>query len=398
MGMPQADNRQLNTMLLNAAAFVHHAPRQAAQLQTTLTNVQGVIDRLGAVSSNSAAVQVREFTSSTVPNVSIQVEQIATPQRNQGTDMRADERTMPAGVYRFEVAIDGETHTISFTATEGMTNRAFQQAMTDAILEADIGITASITTIDNRSVIHLASSTTGASQDDTPRFTIRDTQGNAVEAMGVGEMTHEGQNAIFTIDDGEPQESATNDINLGDGLEVTLRRATEEPVTFSPGRDSAGMRISVRNMVSQFNALLETARENSADIRTRQLIRELESVMRRSRRSLQEIGVTMNPRTGLLEINETALTEASESDAIERFLGESESGRRSPFIAAVTRITDTVRTNPTRHISPHAARFPTFHLALNAVANGNTLANEPHTPFDAFMLNDMVGSLFNTTQ
>jgi len=121
----------------------------------------------------------------------------------------------------------------------------------------------------------------------------------------------------------------------------------------------------------------------------------LEAVVRRNRRSLQDVGVTMDQRTGLLTINETALQTASESGAIERFLGEN-NGHRSPFITAVTRITDSVRNNPTRHISPHAARFPGFHVALNAVANGNTLADEPQTPFNQFMLDDMIGSLFNS--
>jgi flagellar capping protein FliD len=398
MGMsPSGANNQLNAMLMSAARFVHNAPPRAAQLQATLTNVQSVINRLGAVPSNTDVVQVRSFTGQTIPETSVRVDQIAQPQRNTGTDLRADARDMPAGTFRFEIEVDGETHTISFTTTEDLTNRAFQQRMADAINDAEIGINASVTTTNNRSVLNLATETTGARENGEPRFTIRDIDGNAVEAMGIDNISQEAQDAIFAISGGDTQTSATNDIDLGGGLAVTLVGTSEEPVTFSAGRDAAGMRLSVRNFVNQFNALLEAARENGSDLRTRQLVRELESIVRRSRRSLQEIGVTMNQNTGLLTINESALQTASENGAIERLLGE-HNGHPSAFVRAMTRITDNVRTNPTRHISPHAARFPGFHVALNAVANGNSLANEPATPFDAFMLNDMMGSLFNSVR
>ena len=395
MPIPGNSNNQLNAMLMDAAAFVHNAPPRASQLQNTLNSMQSIFGRLGAVPSNTDVVQARTLTGNNVPDISVRVDQIAMAQRNQGTSLRADDRTMPQGTYRFEIEVDGQTHTISFTATANMTNRAFQQQMADAINEADIGITASVATANNQSTLSLATATTGARENGEPRFTIRDTEGNAVEALGVGEITQEAQNAIFAVNGGEPQTSTTNDVDLGQGLGVTLVGTSAEPVTFTEGRDSPGMRVGVRNMVNQFNALLETARENGSDVRTRQLVRQLESIIRRSRRSLAEIGVTLNQDTGRLTINEESLQRASESGAVERFLG-AQGGHQNPFIRAVTQITDSVRNNPTRHISPHAARFPGFHVALNAVANGNTLANEPANPFDAFQFNDMMGSLFNS--
>jgi len=337
-------------------------------------------------------MEVRSFSGTNIPDISVNVYQIAKAQRNAGTDLRADAREIPPGTFSFEIEADGETHTIEFTTTENLTNRAFQQRMADAINDAEIGIDANVSVANGRSTLTLATSATGASEDGEPRFTIRDVTGNAVELTGVDTMTQEAQNAIFTVN-GEDRVSETNDVDLGHGLAVTLLGVSDEPVTFAPGRDAAGMRTNVRNMVNQFNALLEVARENSSDPRTRSVVRELESVIRRSRRSLEEIGISVNDN-GLLTINEAALTTASNNGAIERFLGES-NGQRAPFIRVVSRITDSLRTNPTRHISPHTVRQPSFHVALNAVANGNTLANEPQSPFNGMSLEDMMGNLFN---
>jgi flagellar capping protein FliD len=394
MGVPQTTNNQLNELLMSAATFVHNATPRAGQLGQTLTNMQSVFDRVIATSEDTEVLRVRSFTGRTVPEFSVQIDQIATTQRNEGTNMTANNRDMPAGTYRFEIEIDGTRRTISFTTNEALTNRAFQQRMAEAINQADIGISASVTTANNSSTLNLETATTGAGANGEPRFTITDVQGNAVEATGVDNITREAQDAIFSVNGGDPQTSASNDVNLSTSLGITLVGPSDIPVSIVAGRDNAGMRSSTRQMVNQFNALLDTARANSADSRTRMLVRNLEATIRRNRRSLQEAGISMNDR-GVLVINEEKLNAASENGALERALG-SRDGRQNGFVQSLSSLANSVNRSPMRHISPHASRLPGFNMALHAVANGNSLANQaPPNPFDNFTLHDMIGNLFN---
>lgn len=391
--LAQQDPR-INAILSNAARFVHNAVPQANRLHSTLSNLQSVIDGISAVPSDASVLRVREFGGGTVPEISVEVQQAATTQRNEGTALSANARAVPPGDFRFEIEIDGTRRVIAFSTNTHLTNREFQQQMATAINTANVGVNASVSTIAGSSSLRLETATTGAAENDGTRFTIRDLSGNAVERTGVDNIVQQARDAVFSVD-GEERVSATNDIDLGGGLEITLLAASEEAVTFSPGHNAAGIRNAVRDIARQFNSLLETARENSIDNRTRSLARELESVARRNRRQLSDIGISIN-ENGLLAIDEDALNYAIENGTAERVLGETR-GLQNPFTNALTRITNNIRTNPTRHINSGTARLPGFGAMLQAAANNNTLANEPPpSPFDARTLNDMLGNLLNT--
>ena len=399
-------SEQLNRMLVSSARFVVDSRPRAVGLSQTLGTMQNALNSTVAISSNTDIMRIRG-NSSTVPEISVKVDQVAEPQRNEGTAMRADDRDMPGGLHSFDIAIDGQTHRVSFTTSEALTNRAFQQRMADAINQANIGITASVNTANNQSTLNLAATATGAGatvtntvtnedgEEETvtttaPRFTITDVMGNATAAMGVNNISQHGQNAIFTVN-GETRTSASNNVNLTGGVEATLVSTGEVNVT--SGGDATGIRNSVRQMVARFNDLLETARNNGADRNTGRLIRDLENTIRRNRRALDEMGVAMN-REGVLVINENRLQTAAENGTAQRLLGGT-NNRSGSFVSALTRIADSVAANPVNHISRQISRMPTFNSALSMVANGNTNARQQSTPFDAYFLDDALNSLFN---
>ena len=408
---PQA-NAQLNALMARAATFITNAPSQATRLHNTLINMQTVIDAVSAVPSNPSALRVQSFPGGAIPNTEVEISQLAVAQRNSSTTMPADQRNAPQGLHRIEIDVDGEKHEISFTIGENVTNREFKQQMANAINAADIGVTSSVSTINGQSILRVEANETGYAIDsaqqtgatgssqqtsnNAQRFAIRDLQGGAVNFTGIDNVTREAQNAIFTVD-GEERVSASNNVELADGFTVTLLATTEEAVTFSPGTNSSGMINSTRNMVREFNALLETARSNATDSRTRALIRELESIARRNRRQFDEIGIHID-ENGLLVMDENRVAAAAANGSLERALGET-GGRQSNFVGALTRVTNSVRNTPQRHISTSIARLPGFNTMLYAAANGNTLANEPPpNPFDGFNMHDMLGNWLNALQ
>jgi flagellar capping protein FliD len=300
------------------------------------------------------------------------------------------------GLQRFEIEIGGETHEISFTISEDMTQRQFQQAMADAINSANIGISASVTTSGTASTLALEAAAAGAGADGLPRFSIRDLEGEAATLTGAGEVFREGQDALFSVNGGGQQSSASNDVDLGGGLLVTLLNTAEEGVAVTLGRSGPQMRNAVRQVVTRFNELLEAAWGNNADRVTRLLVRDLQGAARVSRRGLEEIGISI-AEGGRLTIDENRLNAASENGRLERFFAGGDGRQPNSFIGRLSRISDNVIRNPMRHVSPHASRLPGFNAVLNALndSGGTQGQGNGASPFDAYLPDDLMSFLFD---
>jgi len=390
---------RLSHMLVNTARFVTNARPRATLLSNAISNLTAINDNRIAVSGNPSTVAIHSFNGRDLANTFVRVGQIAVSQRNQGTTMPADEHnTPPGGTHRFMIEVNGQEHEISFFASTGMSNQEFQNRMASAISNANIGITAAVTTSTIEGELHsqlnLEAVATGAGEDGKPRFTITDISGSAVAFTGVGEIYREGQNARFFVNDGEIQESDSNIIDLGNGLRVRLLEASETPVKITQGPNTQAMQNGIRTMVSHFNSLLETARGNGDDRFTQILIRDLERAARTSNRSLAELGVSVN-RNGTLSVDNDRLRESVENGVLERFFGNT-NRQSNTFLRRLDRIATNVARNPMRHVSPHAARTPGFNAALNAVQNGNNNNNSSQvSPFDAYFGNDPLEHLLN---
>ena len=387
----------LNEILRSAATFVTTGANRATQLRNTITSLPAIMDRLNAVSGNPAALRIESFTGTNIPETNVRIDQIATNQRNVGTSLPANSNVMEPGSFTIEVEVDGNTRLISFSTSETMTNRAFQNRMAQAINNANIGVTASVSTVNNQSSLTVSTRETGSSEDDEPRFTIRDITGNAVERTGVGEMTYAGQDAIFYVNDGEQRTSSSNTVNLGGGLSVTLLASPDVAVAITEGRDEEGIRSAVRQVVSQINGLLESARDNQIDRRTRAVVRELESVIRRNRRHLSDIGVNM-AQSGFLTLDDDALRSAVSKGTTDT-LFRPQGRMQSSFLTSLTRIADRVSENPTWHISQHTARLPEFNSILAQVrsnSNQAQLQQQQQTLNSALDVNSLINSLFGS--
>jgi len=395
-GMPPTTEERLNTMLLNAAGFVHNAGPRATNLRNTLNSIPAVVDRQIPITSDVNVMRIRSHTGQNVPETEVNVIQLAQTQRNEGTALPANETAFEPGAFRFEIEIDGETHSVSFTTTTPLNNRAFQQRMAQAINQSPVGVNATVINGPNgTSQLNLEAAATGAGEDDEPRFIVRDVQGEAVATTGIDTITREGMNALFTVNDGdEPQSSASNDVTLPGNVQVTLAGAGDATIT--AGRDVTGTVLGVRQMVSDINAFLQIARSNPEDNRTRALVRNLETQLRRNGNALRNIGITTNNH-GVLVLDETRLREATESGATGRALG-TQNNRPNAFINNLQRTADSVARNPIHHINQRVSRTPGFAAALNAVRNPAAVAQQVQpSPFDAYFAESPWGSLWNGT-
>ena len=391
--LPGSGGNMMGQILFGAATFAHNAGPQAQALNNSLNSVRSIFGRLSAVSTNREVMQVSSFNGTTIPDVSVVVDGIAKPQQNQGTSMPSNATDFAPGTFSFEIESDGERHLITFTTTETLTNRAFMERVAKEIIESDAPVNASVTNANGNSALNISSNATGILDDNAAHFTVRDMTGSVLQRLGVLQMTHEPENAVFRINGGEPISQKSNEVDLGSGLIVTLLKASGEPASVTEGRDEIGIRAILRTIVGQINTLLETARTNSGDNRTRSLVRELESVLRRSRRDLANVGIVMG-QDGRLAIDENRFRTASEDGTSVSVFGM-DGGRSSPFVTHLSRIADNVARNPMRHVSPSVTRLPGFNNALEIIASGGGNASNVNA-FAAYFMQESFGSLFDS--
>jgi len=369
MGNIGGANQAVEQRLLETVTFLSVGETRAGRLSEALSGISGAFTPRVAVSGDPARLQVTSFSGTNISDTKIRIHQVATTQRNEGTALVRATPVETSGLKEFEIEVDGNVRRLSFTVAEGATQEQFQQQMAAAINGANLGITATVSAQGNNSRLSIETGTTGQGMDGEPRFSIRDVEdgGGAVALTGVAEITQEAQGAIFSVNGGEKQNSATNRIDLGNGLVVNLVKASNEPVSVFMGTDRVSMQNSVRNVVNMYNSLLEAAHVNSADRNTRNLIRELQNAARFSRRDLERVGIRIE-RDGTLSINERVFNEATENGALERFF-RGNNGRPNDFVARLTRISESVASNPMRYVSPHAGRLPGFNAAMAALNN-----------------------------
>lgn len=389
----------INQLVTTSVTFLSLAGSRAQNLQTSFTNLAGAFGSRVAHSSNSSRLEIRSFNAQNLQNTTVLINQVAVSQRNEGNPLNSntviefDEDF--DGVFKFEVEVNGNTHQLSFTVEGDLTHNGLQQHMLAAINGAGLGINATITTTESgvTGTLNLQSTTTGAGEDGQPGFAIRDVTGNAVAITGADTIARDGLDAIFSVNGGEQQTSATNDISLPGGLNVRLHTASTEPVTISSGNNVAPVRNNLHQMISDYNRLLDLARSNSGDRATRMLARDIENAARANRRDLESIGISFD-RDGFLVVNDSRLNQAIENGNAERLL--TGNGRLSrSFIGRLDRISNSVLRNPMRHVSPHVSRLPGFNAAMNAVNSNNRNNARQATPFSAYEQNDPMLNFFN---
>jgi len=158
------------------------------------------------VDNSKASKETLESMASRPMN--LDVRQTALAQTNAGEEMDAAQRGVETGEHTFSIEVGGETHTFSITVDENDTNESIQARMAEAINEADIGVTAAVTTDEEEGTTAL--SLTSDSTGTDAAFTVTDESGNLASAMGITDATQEAQNAVYSVNGGPEIESQSN--------------------------------------------------------------------------------------------------------------------------------------------------------------------------------------------
>lgn len=154
------------------------------------------------------------------------------------------------------------------------------------------------------------------------------------QSTNTGARVEAAQDAQITVNGNIAISSHTNTVqNVLDGVTLTLMHTTADPVTLSLRRDDGAARKAIAGFVSSYNGLLSTIRSltaydaaqqaSAAPLTGDSLARSVQTRMQGALRStlgatggttLSAIGITTDPKTGQLQVDQARLDQALAND------------------------------------------------------------------------------------
>jgi len=369
--------------LTNARSAAEGLRTATRDMQTATRGADNAFDARVPTSSDTDIMTIRDFDANRLrttntSNMSVEVHQVATAQRNEGTALSgtalATSSGFSAGSNQITIGVGDQNFNLNVNISATDTVRDVQNRIASAINNrSDIAVRASVTTDNGNTRLTLESAQTGVATTGQPNFTV---SGAAANAAGITGVTQAAQNAEFRVNRGNftgaMQTSRTNDVELVSGINARL--ADTGTVNITMERDETAQINAFRNLVNQFNDLVELSRDNPNSRNGDRLARDLATFATTNAPALGRAGISMN-RDGFLSINESQMRTAAERGELERLAGGSALGR-------LERIADNVIRNPAGFVN--STNEPGEGLDFN--------------PFQANRLNNMinVGMLFDS--
>jgi hypothetical protein len=340
-----------------------------------------------AVSDNTERMSIN----STDPNrarsanrssFTVDITQVAQAQRNEGEALQASANAagaggFTAGSHQMTLQSGGRSFNVSFNVSQTDTVRDVQNKMASAINSTNSGVRASVSFNNDtgESTIVLQSERTGVERANQPNFTLNSTVGNASQVTGANNVTQEAQNAQFRVNrgfTGTMQTSRSNEVDLGFGVNATLNQTGQVQVNMQ--RNETAQINAFRDMVNQFNGMLDAARSGSD-----RLQRELNGLVRTHSHTLRNAGISMNS-DGRMQIDEARMDRAAQSGALER-LATDRAHTSSGFVNRLSRIADNAARNPGSFVDRNNQQQQSMPWWLNQMNSMNSTG----LLFDAFM-------------
>ena len=360
-GPPGANNASASPGVQNQLVGIRSA---AEGLRTSARDMQGLNPNNTPMSANNPTSSDADLMTITradanrlrnagVTDFNVDILQTAQAQQNEGVALNstalASAEGFEVGSNQISITVGNRQFDFTFNVSATDTARDVQNRISNAVnaRSNETGVRASITqgTGDNAgtSTLTFQSAQTGVNTNGQPNFTV---SGSAASVTGVTSITQQAQNAEFRVNrngqTGFTQTSRTNNVDLGHGVTAELRDAGNVDVTME--RNETDQINAFRDMVNQFNNLMEAARRGGNNRDANRLENQLHDFAASNAGALARVGISMN-RDGFLSINEGQMRTAAQNGALANFAGDGRAGGFGP-LNRLERIADGVISNP----------------------------------------------------
>jgi flagellar hook-associated protein 2 len=308
----------------------------ARQLHNTIAQLggleeNGLFDKKSAYSTDSDIVSASyvgsEKAKNDVPEYSIEVHSLASPQENLGLFLNADENVdLPADTYSFDVSINDMNYEFQFSIGEDETNRELQNRLVRLINNSDIGINATVAESDGRTALRLTSEASGLSGGRSSIFTVSDNHtsksSGTVDYLGLDYTSRAAANASYSIN-GEERSSSSNHFTLDKLFDVELKGVSPEDTAVEIGlkTDVESLTDNVAHLIGGYNDFVRAASSYlETQSRSRQLLKEVNGIAGLYNDSFSDTGLSIQ-EDGTISVDQDALHQkaVSSEDIAETF-------------------------------------------------------------------------------
>jgi len=351
--LPGNKGSGVGSLSSGAVQFINNIKSTSSALSGAIRELSGSAFSMRTVNSSNTEAMTVNYTGNkpnSFTSMSVKIDQTAAAQRNEGTSLTSkDTYAGTTGKNEFSVQVGSKTTNLSVNVSATDTNRDVQQKMAEAINNAGIGVKASVVTdsLTNSSLLRIESTTTGT--DPKNSFTVSDISGDMVENIGANEVKQEGRDAIYSVNGGPERTSQSNTVYLGNGVNATFLKASEDDITISKSKDMGYAIGQVEKMVSSYNSLFSESAQRLDDHKSQNLASRMLNTSKTYKSSLSNIGVDFDS-SGRMTIDKEKLNKAAESGKLEQFFTENRN-RNYGFTNQLGRLADNVNRNTSNYVS-----------------------------------------------
>ncbi len=293
---------------------------------TNSASSKSVFKKTAPLADNKAAMDVRTESNSTAKSnftATVDIKQVATAQKNVSEAMNSNASySGRTGTNYLAVSVGGKSYNIGVNVKSTDTNKSVMQNVANAINEKNIGVKASVKVDSATKKSSLVIE--GAKTGENNGFSINDVgnYGSIVKNLSLDNVVTNAQNAMYSVN-GKPEvNSASNVVDLGNGITGVLKATSENPVKVSMQTDVSTIKDKITSFVKDYNNLLDSAYKNSGNKNSSRLASQLSSAAKSYSNTLSKAGLSVS-KDGYISVDDRKLSSAVESGIAEKSLSSS---------------------------------------------------------------------------
>lgn len=342
-------------------SYVIGIKEAAMELKTSSAFLSEDIDpasqKMSVSTDTPSDISVKLLTddySSLPSEIKLQVSQLATSQKNQGTNVPSGNSDIEPGTHYITIQKSGSEYQFEIETQKGESNLHIQRRLSMSINNSNIGIRARVMESNGYSSLSLESQSSGqGALEDGLQFIIKeDDDSNLVDTFGLNQITVYPVNAEFTLN-GESQTASSNHISINNGIGIELNRATNKEATIQLAPDHSALLEDVDDFVHYYNHLIDLANQTEGNPNgSKKLLREISNVTKRFHNALEASGLSID-EDGHLEKDEALLVQSTENGQFQELFQQ-----LSDFKNAINEATNKITLNPMEYIDKTIISYP----------------------------------------
>lgn len=342
-------------------SYVIGIKEAAMELKTSSAFLSEDIDpasqKMSVSTDTPSDISVKLLTdnySSLPSEIKLQVSQLATSQKNQGTNVPSGNSDIEPGTHYITIQKSGSEYQFEIETQKGESNLHIQRRLSMSINNSNIGIRARVMESNGYSSLSLESQSSGqGALEDGLQFIVKeDDDSNLVDAFGLNQITVYPVNAEFTLN-GEAQTASSNHISINNGIGIELNRATNKEATIQLAPDHSALLGDVDDFVHYYNHLIDLANQTEGNPNgSKKLLREISNVTKRFHNALEASGLSID-EDGHLEKDEALLVQSTENGQFQELFQQ-----LSDFKNAINEATNKITLNPMEYVDKTIISYP----------------------------------------